>query len=135
MINHFMSVNLSMFTWDSTFQTFSRTLNSGSIIHTVDGSEIRRSPVEVDSLSHYLQGFIHPRWCRISSINSINSSPTSFSHVMNSCHVEIPGGTGDVIVGTVVIWPTTQRMQPGVEYGFGSKLTVKTAKTATFENS
>ena len=21
----------------------------------------------VDSLSHYLQGFIHPRWCRISS--------------------------------------------------------------------
>ena len=25
--------------------------------HTVDGSEIRRSPVEVDSLSHYLQGF------------------------------------------------------------------------------
>ncbi len=32
--------------------------------------EIRRSPVEVGSLSHYLQGFIHPRWCRISSINS-----------------------------------------------------------------
>ena len=29
------------------------------------------SPVEVGSLSHYLQGFIHPRWCRISSINSI----------------------------------------------------------------
>ena len=28
--------------------------------------EIRRSPVEVGSLSHYLQGFIHPRWCRIS---------------------------------------------------------------------
>ena len=27
-------------------------------------------PVEVGSLSHYLQGFIHPRWCRISSINS-----------------------------------------------------------------
>ena len=24
----------------------------------------------VDSLSRYLQGFIHPRWCRISSINS-----------------------------------------------------------------
>ncbi len=34
-------------------------------------SEIRRSPVEVGSLSHYLQGFIHPRWCRISSINSM----------------------------------------------------------------
>ena len=27
---------------------------------TVDGSEIRRSPVEVGSFSHYLQGFIHP---------------------------------------------------------------------------
>ena len=33
--------------------------------------EIWRSPVEVGSLSQYLQGFIHPRWCRISSINSI----------------------------------------------------------------
>ena len=29
------------------------------------------APVEVGSLSHYLQGFIHPRWCKISSINSI----------------------------------------------------------------
>ena len=25
----------------------------------------------IDSLSHYLKGFIHPRWCRISAINSI----------------------------------------------------------------
>ena len=29
---------------------------------TVDGSEIRRSPVEVGSLSHDLQGFVHLRW-------------------------------------------------------------------------
>ena len=30
---------------------------------SVDGSEIRREkPVEVGSLSHYLQGFIHARW-------------------------------------------------------------------------
>ena len=29
---------------------------------TVDGPEIRRSPVEVGSSSHYLQGFIHPKW-------------------------------------------------------------------------
>ena len=37
---------------------------------TVDGSEIRRSPVEVGSLSHYLQSFRHPRWFfGISSIN------------------------------------------------------------------
>ena len=27
-------------------------------------------PVEVGSLSHYEQGFTHPTWCRISSINS-----------------------------------------------------------------
>ncbi len=33
--------------------------------------EIRRSPVKVGSLCHYLQGFLHPRWCRMSSINSI----------------------------------------------------------------
>ena len=32
------------------------------LTHTVDGSEIRLSPVEVGSLSHYSQGFIHPRW-------------------------------------------------------------------------
>ena len=25
----------------------------------------------IGSISHYLQGFIHPRWCRISAINSI----------------------------------------------------------------
>ena len=24
----------------------------------------------IGSFSHYLQGFIHPRWCRISAINS-----------------------------------------------------------------
>ena len=30
--------------------------------NTADGSEIRHSPVEVGStLSHYLQGFIHPK--------------------------------------------------------------------------
>ena len=36
--------------------------------HSVDGKN--PAPVEVGSLSHYLQGFIHVRWCRISSINS-----------------------------------------------------------------
>ena len=40
---------------------------------TVDGEEIRLSPAEVGSLSHYLQGFIRPRWCRISSISSIET--------------------------------------------------------------
>ena len=44
------------------------------IQNTVDGSEIRRAPVEVGSLSHYLQGFLHPRWFsrRISSISSLS---------------------------------------------------------------
>ena len=28
-------------------------------------------PVEVGTLSHCLQGFIHPRWCKLSSINGI----------------------------------------------------------------
>ena len=36
---------------------------------TVDGWN--PAPVEVGSLSHYLQGFIHPRWCKISAINNI----------------------------------------------------------------
>ena len=35
-------------------------------------TEIRRSPLEVGSLSHYLQGFVRPRWSLgISSINSV----------------------------------------------------------------
>ena len=39
--------------------------------NTVDG----RNPAPVDSLCHYLQGFLHPRWCRISSINSSSRGP------------------------------------------------------------
>ena len=37
-----------------------------------DGNVDGRNPANqvIDSLSHYFQGFIHPRWCRISSINS-----------------------------------------------------------------
>ena len=44
----------------------------GTCGHAVDGTN--PAPVEVGSLSLYLQGFIHPRWCRISSINSIQLS-------------------------------------------------------------
>ena len=41
--------------------------------------EIRRSAVEVGSLSHYLKGFIHPRWLLgISSINSSNSNNSNY---------------------------------------------------------
>ena len=36
------------------------------LTYHVDGSEIRRSPVEVGIFSHSLQGFIRTRLCRIS---------------------------------------------------------------------
>ena len=39
---------------------------------TVDGWN--PAPVQIVSLSHYLQGFIHPRWCRISAINRITET-------------------------------------------------------------
>ena len=45
-----------------------------SVGSTVDGSEIRRSPVELGSSPHYLQDLIHPWWYRISSINSITTT-------------------------------------------------------------
>ena len=44
---------------------------------TVDGN---LAPNEVGSLSHHLQGFIHPRWCRISFINSM----TMYDHILTS---------------------------------------------------
>ena len=42
------------------------------------------------SLSHFLHGFTHPRWCRISSINSINKSnltesPDSLQLIRKRC--------------------------------------------------
>ena len=40
----------------------------GEFHHSVGGKK-RCEPVAVGSLSHYLQGFIHPRWCRIASID------------------------------------------------------------------
>ena len=35
-------------------------------------------PQLLGSFSHYLQGFVHPRWCRISSINSITGCLVPF---------------------------------------------------------
>ena len=67
----------------------------------VDG----RNPAPVDrySLSHYLQGFRHPRWCRISSISSILVKNARWKmnislwnghlireHVVSGPHLEIP---------------------------------------------
>ena len=42
------------------------------ILTTVDGRN--PAPVEVGSLSNDLQGFIHPGWCRISSINRMSDN-------------------------------------------------------------
>ena len=45
----------------------------GAYIMLLLMEEIRRSPVEVSSLSHYFtRCLLHPRRCRISSINSIS---------------------------------------------------------------
>ena len=47
--------------------------------HPVDSSEILRSPVDTENVSHCLQGIMHPRLCRISSINSSkNPAHTQF---------------------------------------------------------
>ena len=63
------------------------------VLHTVDGSEIRRSPVEVGSLSHFLQGVIHPRWLfGISSINSSlkNTTLGPFQEIRRDSYLTIP---------------------------------------------
>ena len=47
-------------------------------VHTVDGSEIRRSPVEVGSFSHYLQGLGYiPGGC-LGFLPSIVVAPNQF---------------------------------------------------------
>ena len=59
-----------------------KSLSSKGKHQTVDGSEIRRSPVDVGSLSHSLQGFVHPRLLfGISSINSIFSMVVDFQRI------------------------------------------------------
>ena len=47
---------------------------------TVDGSETWRSPVEVGRLSHCLHSFVHPCWCRTSSIKNIIYSVETFQN-------------------------------------------------------
>ena len=56
--------------------------------HAVDGSEIRRSLVEIGSLSHYLQVFyLHPRCCRISEPSTVSvSSMKENSAILSVTH-------------------------------------------------
>ena len=44
----------------------------------------------IGSLHHYLQGFIHPRWCRISSINSINKKNAQWNCGKHGKHMDVP---------------------------------------------
>ena len=53
---------------------------------TVDGSEIRISPVEVGSFFRYLQGCLHRRW--LFGISSINSSEYTLKRIEQ--HFPIP---------------------------------------------
>ena len=43
----------------------------------------------IGSLSHHLQGFLHPSWCRISSINSTNAPP--FTDLLWICDENFEG--------------------------------------------
>ena len=65
-----------------------------SVGNTVDGSEIRRSPVEVGSLSHYLYGFIHLRWLfGISEPSTVgNTSTDHFGSETSQVSHRITGG-------------------------------------------
>ena len=47
------------------------------LFHTVDGSEVRQENQLKLVVYHHSEGFIHPWWCRISSINS-----RAFEHVL-----------------------------------------------------
>ena len=64
----------------------------------------------IGSFSQYLQGFIHVRWCRISSINSIMRHPgisVSSTANINTQHSELRNKVGIVgsgmAVGTVAV--------------------------------
>ena len=46
-------------------------LSHYSLLDTVDGRNPAPADRLIGSLSHYLHGVIHPRWCRISSTNSM----------------------------------------------------------------
>ena len=68
---------------------------------TVDGRNF--APVEVGSLSHYLQGFIHVRWCRILSTNS-TMTPIETSNHLNQTVL-----FGHKKLELPFIWPLSHR--------------------------
>ena len=63
--------------------------------------EIRRSPVEVGSLSHFLEDFIHPRWFsrQISEPSTVLSFHFPARHFCSMINLRV-GFTGNNLVGT-----------------------------------
>ena len=51
------------------------------------------------SLSHYLKGFLHPRWCKTSSIKSSKTSQT-----LNTCCFNIKGIFTFTLGGFICYW-------------------------------
>ena len=49
------------------YHTFASTVISQKMLLMV---EIRQAPVDMVNIPHYSYGFINPKWCKISSINS-----------------------------------------------------------------
>ena len=78
---------------------------NGLYFPTVDGSDIRRSPVEVGSLSH-LYGFIHPRWFsrRISEPSTV--SLTYFGYLRKDGSTCWRFAVGDVVYGSPFLMHT-----------------------------
>ena len=84
---------------------------------TVDGNN--PAPVEVRSLSHYLQVFIHPRWCSISSINSMSTNWSYKGHFPSS--LEHPNRT-PAANSLKLRTPSPLMVQPGYFMSFLSHM-------------
>ena len=91
------SKQLNLMVWSSLFQVWhfqaasnTQRLKKPSGIHTLDGSEIRDSPVEVGRLSQYLSRFFHPNtgW----SDQHVSTKFVAKHHVMpgNSSQIDFP---------------------------------------------
>ena len=55
----------------------------------------------IDSLSHYLQGFVHPRWCRISAISSSSTVRSNGN-----------SRAGPLVAGAVLTSHSIRRLRP-----------------------
>ena len=64
----------------------------------------------IGSLSHYLQGFKHPRWCRISSINRMFVSLFFFS-ISLGFEVVFSPGLSAFTGGSLLIFVQQRRMR------------------------